>query len=457
MSTPSKPAPAAAAPRSAKPREKEGKIDIPLADINHQLLMALMEIIPDRIYFKDRESRFIAVNKAVLEFFRVSTAAELLGKTDADIFLPEHADQARADELKVMQTGEALVGYVEKEIFPDGRVRYATTTKAPLRDHLGEIIGICGITRDVTEEHERAEKLKEYAETLAEKQAQMEGELELARQVQRALLPSRYPVFPPTAAEEESALGFAYRYQPMGKVGGDFFTVLPIGSRQAGVFICDVMGHGVHAALITAMQRTLVDDLLPVASNPGAFLAEANRLLYPFFERMKTPLYVTGLYAVIDVETGRVRFSAASHAAPLVVSKEGKVRLLGAPKRVPSSVPLGFMGESAYAVLEDAVEPGERLFFYTDGLRDLGDEAEIGLNDALFVSLVEKCALECVAQDKAQPGRHFLDCVLEEAKKSAGVDTFLDDVCLVEVLYRGYVHNEADGIGASLSSGPYGL
>ena len=335
----------------------------PLADINHQLLMALMEISPDRIFFKDRESRFIAVNKALLEFFRLKTAADVLGKSDADIFLPEHAEPARADEVRVMETGETLVGKVEREVFPDGRIRWASTTKAPLRDHLGEIVGVCGISRDVTEEHERAEKLQQYAEALAEKQAQMEGELELARQVQRALLPNRFPLFPPTAREEESALGFAYRYQPVGKVGGDFFTVIPIGSRQAGVFICDVMGHGVHAALITAMQRTLVDDLLPVASDPGAFLAEANRLLYPFFERMKTPIYVTGLYAVIDVETGRIRFAAASHAAPLVACSKGGIRLLGAPVRVPSSVPLGFMGDSTYTVLEDTIEPGDRLFF----------------------------------------------------------------------------------------------
>ncbi|SDU04174.1 PAS domain S-box-containing protein [Verrucomicrobium sp. GAS474] len=418
----------------------------PLADINHQLLMALMEIIPERIYFKDRESRFIAANKALLQYFGMEMASQLLGKTTFDILQHDAAQKTRNDDLRTMESGEPMVGDVEQKTFPDGRMSWASTTKAPLRDHLGEIIGICGISRDVTAAHEQAERLQEYAEALAEKQSQMEGELELARQVQRALLPSRYPLFPPTATEEGSALGFSYRYQPMGKVGGDFFTVIPIGSRQAGVFICDVMGHGVHAALITAMQRTLVDDLLPVASDPGAFLSEANRRLHPFFDRMRTPIYVTGLYATIDSETGRVRFASASHPAPLVLSKDGGVRLLGCPRKVPSSVPLGFIDDSSYVVIEDTIEPGDRLLFYTDGLRDLGDEAEIGLNDAMFLSLVEKCP--------AGPG--FLDAVLAAAKESAKVDTFLDDVCLVEVAFRGRLR-PAPGAEAILSSGPYGL
>jgi len=422
---------------------------LPTEDISHQLLMALMEIIPDRIYFKDRESRFIAVNQEIIRCFGMEKAADLLGKTDADIFFPDYAEKTRKDEVRIMETGEPLLVPAERKIFRDGRTGWASAVKAPLRDHLGEIVGTCGITRDVTEEHEREEKVKEYAEALAEKQAQIEGELDLARQVQRALLPNRFPLFPPTAREEESALGFAYRYQPMGKVGGDFFTVIPIGLRRAGVFICDVMGHGIHAALVTAMQRTLVDDLLPFAAEPGAFLAEANRLLHPFFERMKTPIYVTGLYAVIDVETGRVRFAASSHAAPLVIAKSGGVRLLGEPKRVPPSVPLGFMADSAYAVLEDTIEPGDRLLFYTDGLRDLGDEAEIGLSDGTFLSLIRKCAI-------ASPGDGFLDTVLEAVKASAGAEAFLDDVCLVEVLFRGRFHGPAEP-SADLSLGPYGL
>ncbi|HEY8965279.1 MAG TPA: PAS domain S-box protein, partial [Candidatus Methylacidiphilales bacterium] len=219
-----------------------GKRGASLGDINHQLLMALMEIIPDRIYFKDRESRFIAVNKALIEFFGVERAADLLGRTTFDILLPEYAQKTRNDEVRIMGSGEPMLGDIEKKVFPDGRMKWASTTKAPLRDHLGEIIGICGISRDVTQEHEQAQKLEEYAETLADKQAQMNAELEMARQVQQALLPSRYPLFPPTASEAASALAFGHRYQPMGKVGGDFFTVIPIGARQAGVFLCDVMG-----------------------------------------------------------------------------------------------------------------------------------------------------------------------------------------------------------------------
>ncbi|MGQ9627821.1 MAG: PAS domain-containing protein [Anaerolineae bacterium] len=128
------------------------------------LLRALMDNIPDAIYFKDTESRFIRINKAhAKRWFGLSDPAEAAGKTDFDFFSEEHAQQAYMDEQEIVRTGQPLINIEEKETWPDGRVRWVSTTKMPLRDAEGHIIGTFGISRDITE-RKRAEEVLRRAE-----------------------------------------------------------------------------------------------------------------------------------------------------------------------------------------------------------------------------------------------------------------------------------------------------
>lgn len=114
------------------------------------LLHALMDNLPDRIYFKDEQSRFTRISKAVAEQFKIGHPREAMGRTDSDFFSPEHAEAARLDEAKVMETGQPILGKVEREVLPDGRVTWAITSKLPLKNRQGKIIGNFGISRDIT-------------------------------------------------------------------------------------------------------------------------------------------------------------------------------------------------------------------------------------------------------------------------------------------------------------------
>jgi PAS domain S-box-containing protein len=131
------------------------------------LLSALMKLVQGAVYFKDLQSRFVLANRALANALNVGAPAEVLGKSDFDFFTEEHAGPAFADEQEIIRTGRPLVDKVEKETRPDGRLTWASTTKMPLRNKNGRIIGTFGISRDVTESRRMREALIEGEAQLA--------------------------------------------------------------------------------------------------------------------------------------------------------------------------------------------------------------------------------------------------------------------------------------------------
>ena len=124
------------------------------------LLHTLMNHLPDSIYFKDRASRFVRVNRAVAARFGLPDPAEAVDRADADFFAPEHARDALADEQAIMESGEPILNKVERETWPDGHETWVATSKLPLRDADGRIVGTFGISSDITERRQAEEAIR---------------------------------------------------------------------------------------------------------------------------------------------------------------------------------------------------------------------------------------------------------------------------------------------------------
>ncbi len=129
------------------------------------LLHILMDNVPDAIYFKDRQSRFIQISRSLARRFGLSDPIEAVGKSDFDYFSEDHARQAYLDEQEIIRSGKPFVAREEVEHWPDGRVTWASSTKMPLLDRRGDIIGTFGISRDITH-RKRTEKSLRDSESL---------------------------------------------------------------------------------------------------------------------------------------------------------------------------------------------------------------------------------------------------------------------------------------------------
>jgi sigma-B regulation protein RsbU (phosphoserine phosphatase) len=390
---------------------------------DRHLLTTLMDHIPDSIYFKDRESRFIAVNRAMATLFGKEDPAELLGKTDLDVFCADHAFRAMEDERRIIETGEPAVNVEEKETWPDGHVTWVSSTKMPLCDPRGRVIGTFGVSRDITARKLAEQELAKVAAELRAKNVALEEDLEMARELQNALLPQQFPRFPRGSEEADSAIHFHHFYKASTAVSGDFFDVFEIEENVAGLFICDVMGHGVRAALVASIIRALVNELQPVWKNPSEFMGQLNRALRKILKNTRVPLFASAFYVVADLTNGSLVHANAGHPCPLRVRKNGGPSALQRLDGCKLGPALGLLDEAQYPSARTEIVMPETVLLFTDGLFEV--EAQDG-------SLYDYQALrDAVGKLGGLAAAELCETVIEKVRLFAGQKEFGDDVCLV--------------------------
>jgi len=267
-------------------------------------------------------------------------------------------------------------------------------------------------------EHRVAERTRE----LWEKNTVMEEDLEMARELQMAFLPARFPTFPRGVSPAASAVRFCSVFHPTTSVSGDFYNVVRISDTVVGIFICDVMGHGVRAALVTAMMRALEEQLSEVAGDPGTLLTQMNKSLRVILRQLGTTLFTTACYLTLDLETGRLSFANAGHPSPLVLRHAtGAAESICA--RVNSGPALGLFDQTLYQTNEITVAGGDLILAFTDGIFEV--------ENPQCQTFTQSRLRESVQQHAALPLEKLIRELSREIVGFADGRAFSDDICLV--------------------------
>ena len=383
------------------------------------LLRQLLDHIPVHVYFKDCESRFVMANKGMAEWMGLVEGSDLTGKHDRDFFDADHWRPAEQDELRIIETGQPIIGQIEHETWRHGDETWVVTSKFPWRDRHGQIKGTFGVSSDVTKLVKTQREAIHLARQLQQKNQAYEEELHLAREIQQALSGSHYPA----VTNVHHHISFVSRYIPITGLAGDFFEIIHVREDCVGFLICDVMGHGVRSALIVAMLRGLLEKQRSQAAEPGAFLQGLNDGLTAILERAGTTMFATAFYGVIDLAAATFSYSCAGHPGPIIDGPDG-VRQL-ATERHEKGPGLGFIGGATFPAMVIPLASLQRMILFTDGII----EAENPQGEPFFGQRLTAI----IAGNSHQPLHDVLDVILSSVLTFSAKRQFDDDVCLLGV------------------------
>jgi PAS domain S-box-containing protein len=248
----------------------------------------------------------------------------------------------------------------------DGTPFWNRLSITPVKDAEGQVTHFIGIQSDVT-------KRREAENALQEANAIMQHDLDEAAKIQRAWLPKSLP--------EVDGYNFAWSFTPCTELGGDSLNVIQLDQNHVGMYVLDVSGHGVPAALLSASIQRLLnevpqqsclfvqDETSPtgfVIAPPAVVAAKLNR-------RFQAELgkFCTLIYGVLDLRSGALNYVTAGHPPPLRVGPSGVEICPVAP-----GMPIGVVEDSEYEEIQVDLQLGDRILMYTDGATETADKVD---------------------------------------------------------------------------------
>jgi PAS domain S-box-containing protein len=337
--------------------------------------------------------------------------AEVLGRNCRFLQGPE-TDPATVAEIRaaVAEQRECIVEILNYR--RDGTTFWNRLSITPVRNESGEVTHYIGIQSDVTSRRDAEQGLRRAKDVL-------EYDLRLAARVQQALLP------PPEL--RAGGLHIARAFDPCTDLAGDAVGVVAFPHGPVGLYLPDVSGHGVGAALLSftlnhmlspsAEGALLVEDAGhgPIVVPPSRVAERLNRQ----FPMDRTRQYFTFVYGVFDEPQGQFRYVMAGHPAPVFLPRNGP------PSPLPGGgLPIGMLDHATYTDETLHVRPGDRLYFYTDGVVEAMNASEQEFGYARLMAAIDR--------QRDRPLLSGLDAVTQLVREWSG-NELRDDVSLLAI------------------------
>lgn len=274
------------------------------------------------------------------------------------------------------------------------------------------------LNRSLSMQHELHDQLIETTDILKKRNIIMENDLDMARSIQQCFIP------------DESPAGYiAFQYKPMEKIGGDFFDFIRFADNdRIGIFICDVSGHGVPAAFITAMLKSSILQFSSYESSPSGILEILNDILI----KQSADYFVTTFYGSYDPGTRELIYSSAGHNPPYIVTSD-KMEYLEIKSNAPplavmnnrdlKNMNKGFINETV------VLEKGSKLVLYTDGLVET-----VNINEKHYseeINFENKILPGSFRAHFNKPAGLFIEGICRDLVDLRGCDDFEDDICTI--------------------------
>lgn len=392
-----------------------------------KLLDTIIQILPCRVFVRDNDDRFLIVNDAYCKSVGHMNRDSLIGKKLAEFYDEENLKKLNSQDHFVKSEGRPILNKIDVDTVVSKKQRWVTTSKVPLFSSDHNIEGIVGMIYDITEQKEAEEKAYSLVLELQQKNEQFEAELLVARQLQETLMSMG---FDQNRSYSRSGshwnIDASYYYKPSHHLAGDFFDLVPISEDKIGFLVCDVMGHGVKASLVTMLLRGLILEMPDSLPQPGKVLSLLNNSLCSLAEDQEFPRFVTAVYIVFDLAAGTACIANAGHPHPLfkVTGDNGWESFEPCPSKRPGPA-LGIILNEIFEQHKFQVAESSEFLLHTDGIVEQKDAmgAEFGIDKME----------EILLNNEKSPLTEQLDNIQTALPQTANGKEFDDDICIVAV------------------------